>query len=41
MIKLEYIWLDGTKPTHLIRSKTRIVELANLIEDEDDDPEIS
>lgn len=27
-INVEYIWLDGTTPTHLIRSKTRIVELS-------------
>ncbi|HET9238928.1 MAG TPA: glutamine synthetase GlnII [Oligoflexus sp.] len=26
MIKAEYIWIDGTKPTPLLRSKTRIVE---------------
>ncbi len=25
----EYIWLDGTKPTSIIRSKTRVVELEN------------
>ena len=25
----EYIWLDGTKPTSLIRSKTRVVEISN------------
>lgn len=25
MIKAEYIWIDGTKPTALIRSKTRIL----------------
>ena len=23
----EYIWLDGTKPTSIIRSKTRVVEI--------------
>jgi hypothetical protein len=23
--KLEYIWLDGTKPTQVLRSKTKIV----------------
>ena len=25
--KAEYIWLDGTKPTHLMRSKTKIVKI--------------
>jgi len=24
-IKAEYIWMDGTRPTHLLRSKTKIV----------------
>jgi len=24
MVKLEYIWLDGTKPTQMLRSKTKI-----------------
>ena len=23
--KLEYIWLDGTKPTQVLRSKTKVV----------------
>jgi glutamine synthetase len=26
MIKLEYIWIDGTKPTAQLRSKTKVVE---------------
>tara|TARA_Y100000593_G_C4253970_1_gene308635 strand:+ start:156 stop:1154 length:999 start_codon:yes stop_codon:yes gene_type:complete len=26
MIKLEYIWIDGTKPTPHLRSKTKVVE---------------
>ncbi len=26
MIKAEYIWIDGTKPTPLLRSKTKILE---------------
>lgn len=24
--KLEYIWLDGTRPTQVLRSKTKIVK---------------
>jgi glutamine synthetase len=28
-INAEYIWLDGTTPTHLIRSKTRVIETAS------------
>ena len=23
----EYIWIDGTKPTSLLRSKTRVIEI--------------
>jgi len=23
--KLEYIWIDGTEPTHQLRSKTKVV----------------
>ena len=30
-VTAEYIWLDGTKPTCLIRSKTRIIEVSNPI----------
>ena len=26
MIKLEYIWIDGTEPTAQLRSKTKIVK---------------
>ena len=26
MIKLEYIWIDGTEPTAQLRSKTKVVE---------------
>ena len=26
MVKLEYIWIDGTKPTAQLRSKTKVVE---------------
>ena len=31
IIKAEYIWIDGTEPTPLLRSKTRMLE-ANVIE---------
>ncbi len=31
IIKAEYIWIDGTEPTPLLRSKTRMLE-ANMIE---------
>ena len=31
IIKAEYIWIDGTEPTPLLRSKTRMLE-ASLIE---------
>jgi glutamine synthetase len=31
IIKAEYIWIDGTEPTPLLRSKTRMLE-ANIIE---------
>ena len=27
--KIEYIWLDGTKPEQTLRSKTKIVEWDN------------
>ena len=27
MIKAEYIWIDGTKPTAQVRSKTKILEV--------------
>ena len=26
MIKLEYIWIDGTEPTAQLRSKTKVVD---------------
>ena len=26
MIKLEYIWIDGTEPTQQLRSKTRVID---------------
>ncbi len=26
LVKLEYIWLDGYKPTQSLRSKTKIVK---------------
>ena len=35
----EYIWLDGTKPTCIIRSKTRVVELSNEAVSINDFPE--
>ena len=31
IIQAEYIWVDGTEPTPLLRSKTRMLE-ANVIE---------
>ena len=31
IIKAEYIWIDGTEPTPLLRSKTKMLE-ANVIE---------
>ena len=37
MIKLEYIWIDGTKPTAHLRSKTKVVE--TFIKSIDDVPE--
>jgi len=34
MIKLEYIWIDGTEPTSQLRSKTKVVEsFSNSISD--------
>ena len=29
--KIEYVWVDGTKPTQILRSKTKIVELGTTI----------
>ena len=29
--KIEYVWVDGTKPTQLLRSKTKIVELDTTV----------
>ena len=29
--KIEYIWLDGTKPEQTLRSKTKIVDLESTI----------
>ena len=37
MIKLEYIWIDGTEPTPHLRSKTKVVE--TFIKSIDDVPE--
>ena len=34
MIKLEYIWVDGSEPTSQLRSKTKVVEkFGNTISD--------
>jgi glutamine synthetase len=32
MIKAEYIWSDGSEPTHKLRSKTRILEKASWLD---------
>ncbi|MBI4918736.1 glutamine synthetase beta-grasp domain-containing protein [archaeon] len=37
-IKAEYIWLDGTKPTPQIRSKTKILEVNGIVESLEDIP---
>ena len=37
--KAEYIWLDGTKPTALLRSKTRVIEVKGDVVDLNDFPE--
>lgn len=41
MALAEYIWLDGTEPTKLIRSKTRIVDVSQISPSLDDFPEWS
>jgi len=30
-VKVEYVWLDGTKPVQLLRSKTKIIDLESTV----------
>ncbi len=34
-VKLEYIWLDGNKPTQMMRSKTKVIDVDKFSEDPD------
>ena len=39
--KVEYIWLDGTKPEQKLRSKTKLVDLDTAVPKVEDLPEWS
>ena len=39
--KVEYIWLDGTKPEQTLRSKTKLVDLDTAMPRLEDLPEWS
>jgi len=34
-VKLEYIWLDGYKPTQMMRSKTKVIDSEKFSDDPD------